>query len=123
MSDPVKSHPTAEYAFLRQTTRTNNAAVVAAGATNPTSVYSVTRVEQSLVVVAHLSEGIPRYWLLDSTALEMFVENELTYGLQVAVEAKVLTDINATSGIQTQAYATSVLATLSKGLTKLETAG
>jgi hypothetical protein len=53
----------------------------------------------------------------------MFVENELTYGLQVAVEAKVLTDINATSGIQTQAYATSVLATLRKGLTKLETAG
>ena len=32
-------------------------------------------------------------------------------------------DVNATSGIQTQAYATSVLATLRKGLTKLETAG
>ena len=31
---------------------------------------SVTRIEQSLAVVAHLSEGIPRYWLLDSSALE-----------------------------------------------------
>ena len=81
------------------------------------------RVEQSLVVVAHLPEGIPRFWLLDNNALETFVEDELQYGLQLAVEAKVLTDVNATSGIQTQAYATSVLATLRKGLTKLEIAG
>jgi hypothetical protein len=34
-----------------------------------------------------------------------------------------LTDVNGTSGIQTQAYATSVLATPRKGLTKLEIAG
>ena len=120
---PVLQHTTAEYAYLPQTTRTNNAAVVAEGATKPTSVYAVTRIEQSLAVVAHLSEGIPRYWLLDNVALEMFVENELTFGLQVAVEAKVLTDVNATSGIQTQAYGTSVLTTLRKGLTNLETAG
>ena len=33
-----------------------------------------------------------------------------------------LTDVNATSGIQSQTYSTSVLATLRKGLTKLETA-
>jgi enoyl-CoA hydratase/carnithine racemase len=32
-----------------------------------------------------------------------------------------VTDVNATSGIQVQAYATSVLTTLRKGLTKLET--
>ena len=81
------------------------------------------RVEQSLVVVAHLPEGIPRFWLLDNNALETFVEDELQYGLQLAVEARVLTDVNATSGIQTQAYATSVLTTLRKGLTTLETAG
>ena len=75
------------------------------------------------MVVAHLSEGIPRYWLLDNSSLETFVDNELEYGMQTAVEAKVLADVNATSGIQTQAYATSVLTTLRKGLTKLETAG
>jgi len=69
------------------------------------------RVEQSLVVVAHLPEGIPRFWLLDNNALETFVEDELQYGLQAAVEAKILTDVNGTSGIQTQAYATTVLAT------------
>ena len=73
------------------------------GAAKPTSVYSVVRFEQTLAVVAHLSEGIPRYWLLDSVALQMFVENEMTFGLQLAVEAKVLSDVNSTSGIQVQA--------------------
>jgi len=97
--------------------------VVAEGATTPSSIYSVTRIEGALVVVAHLSEGIPRFGLLDNSALETFVENELQYGLQVAVEAKVLADVNATSGIQLQAYATSVLTTLRKGLTKLEVSG
>ena len=87
------------------------------------ALYSVVRVEQSLAVVAHLSEGIPRYWLLDNSALETFVENELRYGLHVAVEAKVLADVNGTSGIQTQTYGTSVLTTLRKGLTKLEVSG
>jgi hypothetical protein len=97
--------------------------VVAEGAVKPISVYSVVRVEDSLKIIAHLSEGVPRFWLLDNSALETFVENELRYGLQVAVETKVLADVNATSGIQTQANATSVLATLRKGLTKLDVSG
>jgi hypothetical protein len=83
----------------------------------------VTRVEASLVVIAHLSEGISRHWLIDSTALEAFIRNELKYGLAAAVEAKMLADVNGTSGIQAQAYSTSVLTTLRKGITKLETAG
>ena len=69
---PVKQHASTEYAYLRQTTPTSNAAVVAEGATKPTSIYSVTRIEGALVVVAHLSEGIPRFWLLDNSALETF---------------------------------------------------
>ena len=99
---------------MRQTVRTNNAAVVAEGAVKPTSVYTVNKVPNSLVVVAHLSEAIPRFWLIDQVSLETFVSNELEYGLRLAVEAKVLADVNGTSGIQTQAYATSVLATLRK---------
>ena len=88
-----------------------------------TNSATATAIPSERDVDAHLSEGIPRFWLLDNTALETFVDNELRFGLQVAVEAKVLADINGTSGIQTQPYATSVLATLRKGLTKLETAG
>lgn len=120
---PFIPHNTAEYSYLRQTTRTNNAAVVADGDTKPTSVYSVTRIEKSLAVVAHLSEGVPRYWLEDNSSLRGFIDNELAYGLNLAVEAKVMADINATSGIQTQAYSTSVLQTLRKSLTKLELSG
>jgi hypothetical protein len=66
---------------------------------------------------------VPRFWLLDNTALEEFVDAEMRYGLGVALEAKTISDINGTSGIQAQAYATSVLATLRKGITKLEAAG
>jgi hypothetical protein len=86
-------------------------------------VLGLTRVEQSLAVVAHLSEGIPRYWLVDSGALEQFVDAELEFGLSKAVEAKVIADVNATSGIQTQAWSTSIAQTLRKSLTKLEVAG
>jgi HK97 family phage major capsid protein len=120
---PVVQHATQEFSYLRQTTRTNAAAVVAAGALKPTSVYPVVRVKSSLAVIAHLSEGIPRHWLIDNVSLETFLDSELRYGLATAVEAKVLADVNGTSGIQTVAYATSVLATLRKGITALEVAG
>ena len=72
-----------------------------------TNSATATAIPSERDVDAHLSEGIPRFWLLDNTALETFVDNELRFGLQVAVEAKVLADINGTSGIQTQPYATS----------------
>lgn len=119
---PVVTHSTPEFAYLRQTTRTNNAAVVAAGSEKPTSVYSVERVEDSLDVVAHLSEGVPRYWFQDNQNLQTFLGNELAYGLQRAVEALILTAIDAATP-QTQGYDTSPLATLRKSITKLEVAG
>ena len=114
---PVKQHTTPEFAYLRQTTRTNNAAVVAEGGTKPTSVFSVVRIEDSLDVVAHISEAVPRYWFVDSPALEQFLVAEFGLGLQNAVEAAALATINATSGIMVQAYATSVLAVLRKSIT------
>jgi hypothetical protein len=120
---PTKGHPTALYAYLRQNTRTNNAAVVADLATKPTSVYGVVRVEQSLSVIAHLSEGIPHYWLSDNSTLTGFISNELTYGLHRAVESKVLADIDATSGIVLQTFATSIPITLRKAMTSLEASG
>lgn len=121
---PVQVQTSPEYAYLRQTTRTNNAAVVADGATKPTSVLGLTRIEQSLAVIAHLSEGLPRAWVLsDNVSLERFIEEELSEGLRRAVEAKVVADVNGTSGIQVQSYSTSIAQTLRKSLTKLEVAG
>lgn len=120
---PVKQHASPEFSYMLQGTRTNNAAVVADGAVKPTSPLGLVKVDKSLAVVAHLSEGVPRYWLLDNESLQEFVDNELQFGLGLAVEAKVIADINATSGIQTQAFSTSPLQTIRKSLTKLEVAG
>jgi HK97 family phage major capsid protein len=120
---PVRQHTQPQFSYLRQSVRTNNAAVVADGATKPTSVYTVIKVDNTLSVIAHLSEAVPRYWFIDNDSLQTFITSELLYGLQQAVEAKALADINATSGIQTQAYSTSVLETLRKSVTKLEVIG
>ena len=120
---PVKQHDSPTWNYLRQTVRDNKAAVVAEGALKPTSVYSVEQVAGTLSVVAHLSEGIPRYWLADNANLQAFLTSELQYGLATAVEAQALAAINATSGIQSNGYATSVLATLRTSILKLELQG
>ena len=123
---PVIEHDSPTFSYLRQqgvTGRTNNAAVVADGAVKPTSVYGVERVDSSLATIAHLSELIPRYWLLDNIALQQFLSDELQFGLALGIESKVLADVNAQSGIQTQAFSTSALVTIRKSLTKLEAAG
>ena len=59
-------HSGPEFAYLRQSVRTNNAAVIARGATKPTSVLTTVRVADKLDVVAHLSEGVPRYWFTNN---------------------------------------------------------
>lgn len=120
---PVRVQASAEYAYLRQNTRDTAAAVVDEGDLKPTTELGIQRVEASLAVIAHLSEGIPRYWLADTGALEQFVGAELEYGLRQAVEAKVIADVNDSSGIQTQAWSTSVIETIRKALTKVEVAG
>lgn len=120
---PVQRHGQPAYSYLRQSVRTNNAAVVAEGATKPTSTYSIIKVDGALSVIAHLSEPVPRYWFEDAAALRPFMSDELAYGLQLAVESKILADINATSGMQLQAFATSKLVTLRKALTKLDIFG
>ncbi len=123
---------TDQYSYLRQTTRTNNAAPVAAGALKPTSVYTLERVTRELSVIAHVSEPIFEYWLSDEPALEQFIGGEMGYGLQIAVEDQVLNGdgtgenmsglLNA-SGLQTQAYNTSQIRTVRSGITKVEVLG
>jgi len=120
-----------EFSYLRQTARTNNAAVVASGALKPTSVYTLERIEEHLRVIAHLSEPIDKFWLEDSAALEGFVGGELVYGLGLGLENQVLngtgvgdflTGLNVTSGIQTQAFTTDMIRSARNGLTMAQTA-
>jgi hypothetical protein len=122
---PVEQHDVPIFTYIRQslTGRVSNAAVVADGAVKPTSLLGVERIDNTLQIVATLSELVPRYWLLDNVALQAFISAELQYSLALAIESKVIADINATSGIQTQAFATSALMTIRKSLTKLEAAG
>ncbi|MDP1806595.1 MAG: phage major capsid protein, partial [Acidimicrobiales bacterium] len=120
---------TDQYSFLRETVRTHNAAPVAVGATKPTSVYSVERVDATAQTIAHLSERIPRQTLADARLLTNYVEGSLHEGVLLALESQVV-DGNGTSpnlrgmrntvGIQAQAFATNILITTRKALTKLE---
>jgi hypothetical protein len=118
------------YSTLRQTVRTNNAAIVAPGATKPTSIFTVVPILNSLKVFAHLSDPIDTYLLADNVALQGFLQAELLYGLTQAVESEVingagtaghLTGFLATSGIQSQAAGAGSITTLRSAATALET--
>ncbi|KDE13861.1 phage major capsid protein [Rhodococcus aetherivorans] len=120
------------YRYLRQISRTNNAAVVAQGDTKPTSAMGLEQVDDRLRIVAHLSEGIHEYWLRDSAGLERFVQDELVLGVLRALEDEVVngdgtgehfTGLANVSGIQTQAFAVDGLTTIRKAITALEVAG
>lgn len=126
------------YAYLRQTSRENNAARVARGAVKPTSEYEIDRVEAELKVVAHLSDGIDKYMLQDLPSLGMFVSAELLYGLSRALEDQVLngTGVGAnlrgffhTTGVQAQMFVEddgltdSWVRTARAAITKLEAEG
>lgn len=120
------------YRYMRQTTRTNNAAAVATGALKPTSVYGLSPVEGRLHVIAHLSEPIDKYVLQDGPSLASFVQLEMVSGLHQAVETQLLngdglgqnlTGLANTSGIQTQAFTTSPVLTARAAVTKVEVLG
>lgn len=122
----------AEFSYLRQTTRTNAAAPVAAGGTKPTSTYTLTRETGHLEVIAHMSQPVPEYWLRDEPSLEQFVGAELGYGIQLAIENEALNG-NGTSphfdglmhvsGHQVQAFNESQIRTVRSAITLVETVG
>jgi len=116
------------YAFLRETVRTHNAGTVTAGATKPTSVYTVERVEAICQVIAHLSEPIPRQYLADAPLLNRYLDTVLREGLQLALEEQViagsgvapdLEGILSTANTLAQPFATDILTTCRKAVTAL----
>lgn len=119
------------YSFLRQTLRTNNAAVVAVGALKPTSLYTLTRIAGTVATVAHLTEGVPRQWLDDVADLQLFLARELTDGVLRKVDDIIVSGngttepagILTTSGVLTQAFVTDALTSLRTALTTLQSAG
>lgn len=121
-----------EFEYLRQTVRTNNAAVVADNATKPTSVYTFEDEFDRARVFAHLSEAIPLRYLADHDEIRNVLTSQMAEDLYLAIEEEALTGdgtgehftgIANVTGVQAQAYTTSVLMTLRKARTKLTTAG
>ncbi|MCF2526747.1 phage major capsid protein [Yinghuangia soli] len=117
------------FGYLRQTTRTNNAAPVARGALKPTSVFTWERIDDRTRTIAHLSEPIARQDLRDAPALRQVLDVEMRLGIELALEAQIIngsgsgenmTGIANVSGSQAQAWATDLLTTLRKAKTKLE---
>lgn len=115
----VTRRETANYSFLRQSVRTNNADVVAEGGTKPTSVFTVAEVKSELQVIAHLSEPIPKYLLQDNRDLELFLTTELTNGVVSKIESMAVAAFLAASGAQTQAYSGSAADSIHLGASKV----
>jgi HK97 family phage major capsid protein len=115
--------------YIQQTVATQNAAPVAAGATKPTSVYTIVRKEAPIRVIAHISEDLDRSILDDINLLSQFISNQLLYGVRLGEESEFLsgsgsgvhlTGILNTSGIQTQAVgADTRVDALFKGVVKV----
>lgn len=129
---PNVQNTTGRFAYLRQTTRTNNAAVVAQGAKKPTSIYTLSRVDDRVRTIAHLSEPIAKQDLDDIGMLRQFIDQEMRLGLDLALEEQILegsgsgenmTGIANVSGSQAQAFVTDLLTTTRKAVTKLERYG
>ncbi|MFG2892958.1 phage major capsid protein [Streptomyces sp. NPDC048248] len=123
--------PGNEYEYLRQTTRTDNAAAVADNATKPTSVYTVTSIQDRARVYAHLSEAVPLRIFADHKDIEQFLATEMARGVLDRLESDIVsgaaaqenvTGILNTAGIGITAFTTSPLITLRKARTAMEAA-
>ncbi|GAA2533173.1 hypothetical protein GCM10009860_11490 [Microbacterium mitrae] len=110
------------FQYIRQTARTNNAAAVPDGEAKPTSVYTFGEVDDKYRVYANKTEDLPYRYLNDYEAITDIVRTQLAEDTMQAIEADMLsgdgtgdafTGILNTSGIQTQAWSTDLLRTLS----------
>ena len=136
--------------FVQQSSHTNNAAVIAEATSSaaPTVVSSVVTLnagggykpegawafEVVTAVVKTIAEWVPvtKRALADVAQLEGLINDELSADIAATEEAQILngdgsgenfTGITATSGIQTQAFATDLFTSVRKGVTKLRTVG
>jgi HK97 family phage major capsid protein len=103
---------TDSFQYLRQTTRTNNAAAVARYGIKPESVIDLVKVSDTVQTIATISEPIPRDYLSDVERLATFIEGEFVFMVREEVEqqflvgngtAPNLSGILDQSGLQTQA--------------------
>ena len=128
----IKQSDSAEEQVLRQSARTNAAAPVAKGAAKPESAYTLERVSIPMETIAHLVSGVANQDLADMNRLEAFVTSELLLGLRAALESQIingsgtspqLEGIIQDAAVGSQTFSTSVVNTIRKAKTQLETLG
>ncbi|QHN18593.1 HK97 family phage prohead protease [Gordonia amarae] len=129
---PTERRTGPTYRYLRQNSRALSAAAVASGAVKPTSSLGTETVDNTVSVVAHLSEPIDKFVLEDAAQLQRFVADEMLYGLDVAISAQVLSGngtapnqrgILNTSGVQVTPFVSNVLVSIRKAITSQESLG
>lgn len=120
--------PGNEFEFLRQTTRTDNAAAVADAGTKPTSVYTVTSVADRVRVYAHLSEPVPLRLFQDHSDLQSFLDMEMSRGVLDKLEVDIVSGAAAaenvvgilnTTGIGSTPFTTNSVTSLRKAYTAM----
>ena len=120
------------FEFFRATARANNATVIADMADKPTSVNTITPIQDRARVIAHLSESAPQRLWDDHAALRDWLTAEMTEGVLDALEAQAIsgsgtgenmTGLLTVTGTTAVAYDTSVVKTLRSALTAAQVAG
>lgn len=130
--DETEAEPSG--AYLRQTTRENNAATVVDGAKKPTSRYELETVPWEVSQVAHLTEPMHKNYLKDFAQLEPWLSVELAYGLTEALQdlmvnggvtpsGSTVRGLDTVVGTNTQAFNGNMFRSIRLALGKLETAG
>lgn len=120
---PVTVRSEENYSFLKQTIRTNNAAVAAIGTQKPTSVFTVASVPGKLDRVAHLSEYIDTYLLADNESLESFLTTEMANGIWAKINALGVAAFTGATGTTTQAFQGNAMDSIYLGASKAEDLG
>jgi HK97 family phage major capsid protein len=117
------------FAFLRETARVHAAAETAPQTAKPVSTYSVQKIEDTVKVIAHLSEPIDRFALEDARLLNGYIDGSMRQGVMLRLDGQILNGdgtgqdllgLAATPGIQVQPFDTDVLTSLRKALTRLQ---
>jgi hypothetical protein len=141
ITDPMRAHflkeiipqedcPNGVYAFMVQTARVNRAAPVAPLGLKPESTYTMVRHDDRTRTIAHLSEPMPRQQLSDAPLLRQFLDSEMRYGLDLALDYQILNGngigenmtgiLDPGTGIGLQTFDTDVLTTCRKAITVLQ---
>jgi hypothetical protein len=122
---------TPAFSFLQQTVRTDAAAPVAVGTVKPVSDFQTQLISNRAQVVATLSNPVDRFLLQDAPALADFLNSEMAYAVEVAIEDAVLNGPSAglivgflnTAGLLVEAFATDMVMTIANAISQVERTG